>query len=413
MHYANWNGHLKLADLRRNFAARYPADWLARVGCEVPESGETWIERIIRKPDRIQNPIRYLLMANFAGVSLSELIDLQAPPPFGAAPWPCLNVAAAHYSELRVRACTISPAANGRVLTGTFTCPDCGMTYERIGPDRKDSDRMYRVRIPCYGPVWDETLLRLWPDRSVSLRELSRRLGVDPNTVKLQAGRLGLSIERLDDPDDRDTASSQASTPENFEPKRDVDQCKYLWKKLADELPGATRTGMRRLLPAVYASLRRHAAVWLKNNSPEPLPNTSEKTRIDWEARDSIFAKKAQVAAENLMSRVPPVKLTPTAILREAQCIWAIPRKLPLLPMTLEALARLAEDRVSFAVRRIHAVAEAEGAALPRWQLERKAGLRPDLIRNPEIQLALAMASRKRLAGSEPVARQRASAACA
>lgn len=71
-----------------------------------------------------------------------------------------------------------------------------GMRHgKRRGPNTTDVDRWWRDRTPAYGPVWEELLRSLWRDSTVSLRALSRRLGVDPKTVIRQARRLDLHLE--------------------------------------------------------------------------------------------------------------------------------------------------------------------------------------------------------------------------
>jgi hypothetical protein len=392
--YANYRGHLQNSRLLQDFAAKYSPNWLASIHCELPDSGETWIERLLRKPRGNQHTTRYLLLAHFVGICVPALIEeVQTPHPFGTAPWPCLNRAADHYAKLTVPECGVAPARNGRKLIGTFYCPDCGMTYERVGPDQQVSDRMHRELIPCYGPVWDEALLRLWPDPSVSLRELSRRLGVDSITVKRQTLRLGLPAER---PGHRNGAEVRPSTIPRLVSMRDVDECKDLWLKLRNEHPAATRTTLRKALPPVHAVLRRHASDWLEQNSPKPVSPRSDCLRADWKARDIKLIQQVRTAAERLQSRTPLVRLTSTAILREAGCIWAMSsRKFPLLSGTFAALEYLAESRVTFAVRRVYAAAKRAAGPIQQWKLARIAGLRPDLIHNPEVQHALELASKK------------------
>ncbi len=407
--YANWNGRLHSSKLRRDFAAKYPANWLASIGCAFSDTQETWMERVLRKSRGGQNPIRYILLSHFIGSSISESVNLRLPHPFGAAPWPCLNRAADHFAQPTVPDCRVASAVNGRRLTGRFSCPLCGMTYERTGPDEHDDDRMRRERIPCYGQLWDGALSHLWLDSSVSLRELSRVLGVDPLTAKYQAARLGLPAERSGY---RNGTQVDVSTHTHRGPKKNVDSYKAQWLRFYHENPTATRTILRKAQPATYSFLRRHAAKWLEENSPRPVLPRLVRLRVDWKARDVVLSKKVKAAAAILTSRKRPVRLTRTALLREADCLWAFPRKAELLPSTCAALKANTEDRVTFALRRVRAASELSNGPLPKWKLLRNAGLRPDLAHDADIQRAVEIVSSEKCVNRNKIqARQLAFAA--
>jgi DNA-binding MarR family transcriptional regulator len=48
-------------------------------------------------------------------------------------------------------------------------------------------------RVESYGGVWESALKDWWTDKGISLREIARRLEVDPQTVKSHATRMELS----------------------------------------------------------------------------------------------------------------------------------------------------------------------------------------------------------------------------
>jgi Tn7-like transposition protein D len=285
--------------------------------------------------------------------------------------------------------CKVVPTLNGGRLAGFFECHECGMTYWRVGPDKGLADRMRRDRIPVYGSVWDQALTLLWSDHSVSLRSLCRALGVDSLTARRQASRLGLPAFRHGHRSSNELVPvSGISCPA----KSDIDDRKSQWLALRAESPNASRTALRDASNAAYTFLRRHAPEWLELNSPTPQPRRSDLIRVDWPARDAQIALEVRAAAGTLAAIRPPLRLTRTAILREADHLWIAPEKLSKLPRTDTLLNHLAEGRVSFAIRRIqHTVAEIalNDESAERWKIIRSAGLRSEMLENPKVAKAL------------------------
>ena len=64
--------------------------------------------------------------------------------------------------------------------------------FTRSGPDESEDARYRFGRIKAFGTVWEEQLKEL-VNQKLSLRETARLLGVDANTVKKYARKLGLT----------------------------------------------------------------------------------------------------------------------------------------------------------------------------------------------------------------------------
>jgi hypothetical protein len=109
---------------------------------------------------------------------------------------------------------------------------------------------------------------------------------------------------------------------------------------------------------------------------------------VDWESRDTELAESIKLVAANLYSKVgKPTQITTAAIARAL-----IQKHLDKLPLTAKILADLVETRETFAVRRIQWVVECyrqEGICPQRWQLVRRAGLRPEVELLPSVQNAI------------------------
>ncbi len=393
--YATYSGQIRVRKLRRDFLSRYPADWLGRVGCGLPEKGHGWLERLLRKPRGNQHPLRHLLLIHFLGLRIEKLLGSPVPDhPFGRSPWPCLNRAAVHYGKLTIAVCTVAPTINGGRLAGSFECHECGMTYWRVGPDKGLADRMRRDRIPVYGTVWDQALTSLWSDPSVSLRSLCRALGVDSLTARRQASRLGLPASRHGH---RSPAELVPASGIPCPTTSDIDVRKSQWLALRAESPDARRTALRKANDATYTFLWRHAREWLELNSPFPKIPIGNNRRVNWQARDRNIAKEAEAAHARLRNWSPPVRATRTAIMREAGFPWVSKKKLALLPLTERFLQASIEDRVAFALRRIMQVSQSRvacGEPIQEWELVRISGLRSDLAQQPQVKDALQKALR-------------------
>jgi Tn7-like transposition protein D/TniQ len=391
--YASYGGRLYLASLQRDFEQSYSPEWLARIGCRLPVGGSFWVADMVRARPRSWQPIRHLLLMHFLRLTVDQLFDAdESPHPFGRVPWPCLNLASEHYGSLTVQDCRVKSANSGRRLLGRFECPYCGFVYLRYGPDIELDDMMRRDHIPHYGTVWDRQLTKLWSDSTVSLRCLSERLGVDPTTAKLQAARLGLSSPRSGG---RGGAAVALSPSISVGPRSDPGIYKSDWLNTRAQNPDAGRGRLRKLQPAAYVFLMRHQSTWLQLNSPPVRQIISRSGNVDWVVRDQEIAVEVQSASERLRGWVPPVRLTRTAILREAQCIWALRKTLPEMPLTAQALDQLEESRPKFAIRRISAVLKdclESNQILPTWRIARMSGLRPDMTQEPSVRRALSEA---------------------
>jgi hypothetical protein len=223
---------------------------------------------------------------------------------------------------------------------------------------------------------------------------LAQRLGVDVRTAQRQAVRLSLNPTRAGTRQKANSFSRgriQTSTdPVN------LPEYQSQWLQLQRDRPTYGRLALREAAPALHAFLYRHARNWLEQHSPVPRQPKVACTHANWNDRDIAISSGVAEAAKRLLTRRPLIRLTRTALLREAGSIWAV-AKLPLLPLTKLALERLEEDRAQFAVRRIEAVSSAEsgdGSILPKWRLIRCAGLRPELLALNPVRTAIRRALR-------------------
>jgi hypothetical protein len=393
---ATYSGRVRVSELLNRFCEFYSPELLEQFQCQIDlESQHNWLFRLVRSPKGSQHPLRHLLLMQFLGHTAESFFKLpQQFKPFGKGPWLCLNRAAGHFREPVITECKVVYSKEHGKPSGTFHC-SCGFIYTRTGPDESEEDALRITKIWTFGSVWEDALKTLWNDSSISLRGIARQLGVDAATVKLHAAVLKLDFPRQGKRQTNRMGRTLVCSPE-AEPSISetlLERYRQEWLTVRQEYPDAGRTALKDQFQRAYVWLRRHDREWLEDHLPPPMTKTPPSVRINWEHRDTGLAAAARQAALHLQNKSgKPTQITMTAIGRELGQLALIQRHLDKLPVTAQALSELVETREAFASRRVHWVVECykqEGICPPRWQLVRRAGLRPEIEALPRVQNAV------------------------
>ncbi|SEA63582.1 TnsD family Tn7-like transposition protein [Rubrimonas cliftonensis] len=212
-----------------------------------------------------------------------------------------------------------------------------------------------------------EARLRAAVATSPVLTRVARELGVDANTVRRHAARLGLNAPWK--PLATATRGPDAGTDHDH--RRD-------WATLRAAEPTLSRKALRTRLPAAHAWLRRHDPDWLATHSPQLRRRTRGRARVDWAATDRALAADIGRAATRLLAQAPPVRITCASVERAlGRPGWLAPRRAK-LPLSDAAVRAVSEDVGAFQARRrlwAEGTLLAEGPA-PDWRVRRLAGLR-------------------------------------
>lgn len=375
-------GSLHIARLRTAFLNVFPSELLQLLQAEINlEDAETWLERLLRRPQRFHHPLLHLLVIRFLDHTVASLTAAETNTAyFGAGPWPCLNAACKHHHRPVITEFALSFSRDSGRPVGSFACPHCGMRYARVGPDQSPADQLRMSRCETFGPIWEAALGKLWSDNNVSLRAKARRLGVDPRTVQRHAARLGLaqplSVSRRAGAIDRPTG-----------PAAGTEKCRAMrlaWLTARSRNPDATTTELRQMAPAAAAWLYRHDREWFDAHKPSARRRRRQDVRVDWTLRDlqtttACIRSLVELMAEDSDGCLgnPARRLTRTAVARNAGVQGLLPRRAEKMPLAASILARLAESRREFAVRRVWCSAyrclESREPG-PRWQLIRASG---------------------------------------
>lgn len=375
---AQVSGRIRARDFVLQFEQFYGQDWLRAMGCGLTEDGEqAWVLRMVRRPKGSQHPLKHLLLAYFLGITMETLLG---PKPSSNSVksnhlWPCLNPAANHYGQPLISEAQSEIRKTTRGTIGIFTCT-CGFSYRcAIG-----SDPYQEAKVVQFGSLWESRLQALSEDPKMTLRGAARILGVDPGTVKYHATRL--KLKRWQHP----------PAPEKSHPPEPVESQRQKWLDLKVQYPDMGRTALRQTAPAVWTWLYRHDREWLMAHQPPTLLTLrpERRSRVNWIQRDRDCAAQIPAIVSRLKQQQDPItRITARAIFRDLGRSSWFERHRDKLPLTIQAISGVVEDRTVFALRRLNMAAAdfwRTGYQPKPWELLRVAGIRTDLALLPEVQ---------------------------
>jgi hypothetical protein len=343
-----------------------------------------WLSDLIRsnKIGVTFHPIRHLLLMTFLGLTAKEFFtSFVEYKPFNEPPYPCLNKAAEHYRELRIKECQIfdnlskEDNKKGRPLA-VFHC-DCGFIYQRIGPDNSEEDRFTYSLVREYGHVWENEFTGLWADLSISNTEIGRRLGIDQTSVSRQAIRLNLPRNT------EDTRSLQGYL-RHQNPNKRFSQMRQnhrdQWLEVIKNNPGSTRGELAHPNIFLYLWLRRNDRDWHEQHLP-PVSKPAKKGEIlDWKKIDEELSEKVENVCDGIMTiKTFPVRVSTTEIIRRAGNQTWIEKRERKLPLTTKIINERLESLEDYMIRKAQWAKEEflKEKKLPtKEQLKMKAGVK-------------------------------------
>jgi hypothetical protein len=362
--FSTFRGLIFIDKLTEAFNNHYSPTILKLLQCDFDElRKDHWLISLFRRKSLIRHPLRHLLAINFLGYTVEEFFKLSVEfKPFGDGPWPCLNNVCQHFKQPVIKECHITPHPKKRSdPVGTFQCI-CGYTYSRKGPDTCAEDQFRKSpHKTVYGPLWESTLVRLWNDEAINLRQIARRLGVQDIFVKRQAALLELTFPRVGSEKSTQLTSNLLYYRLNSNPETkkhntlENHQKKFL--EVRKEHPLASRSKLEEICSYTYDWLRRNCPDWLETHSPPSRAakeTYSPSSKVDWEKRDIELAAEVKASALRITSNPEyPVRVTKTGIGIDINKLKQLETQLDKLPLTAKALAEVVETHEEFAVRKI------------------------------------------------------------
>lgn len=380
MGLANMNGNIKQKELIKSFINYFGEEFLTLIGSSIDvHSDHNWLTDLVRRKNKTSHPLRHLLLLKFIGVTIEELFTNKFEyKPFGNGEWPCLNPAADHYLENTIKEIEIKYNTDSKNPLGTFRC-SCGFTYLRSGPDTESDDRYKISKVKNYGTVWEEKIKEL-AEKKLSLRETSRRLKVDPATVKKYAKKLGVKTyweNRSNKEEEEILCKDQVNTLDNL---IDVRRNEWLW--LMKQNPDKGKAELRQLNKALYVYLYRKDKEWLNSNSPKKRTTANVSERVDWKKRDDeIVLNVKRVVNEIVNSQGKPQRITITLVGGRLGIKALLEKHLDKLPKTKKYIDEVTENITEFQLRRIKWAIQKiknDGQEIKLWKIFRYAGIRKE-----------------------------------
>ena len=252
----------------RDITQQYSTSLLETLQCSIPAKAfahrSFWLTKLIHGLNCVQPPVRHLLLMDFLGVSAQDFFDPERhAEKFGTKLRACDNPFCPKSGQL---VATIDYHYNRRTKAAELrtTCPECGRISLRIKVGNLEKEKIVE-----YGYAWDAELARLWPDKSLSFRNVARKLGVSScGPVRIQAFRLDLPFPRVGGR----FAIKLRVTPrfvtiaqhrETERPKRRAE-----WLAICKSHPSASSSELRPLASACYSWLYEHDRNWFNDSLP-------------------------------------------------------------------------------------------------------------------------------------------------
>jgi hypothetical protein len=356
---AYYTGRVKQKDWREYFLSIYSEDVLHLFHSSL--SGEQdWLSQIVQKNRKSFHPIRHLLVMSAIEMTIEEVFYSKLPQPFGQPNHPCQNFVCDYFNVPIIENVSITLCEKTKMPIGTFTCPICEFSYTRRGPDQSEADKFRRTRVKSYGSLW-ERKLQEFSKSGLGLRELSRRMGADPNTIK----------RFLNDEEEGDLEIEQS--------KDFISHDRQNWLSLQRECPHKSTKQLREVNKALYMRLYRSDRDWLKQNSTKLLKRTSSG-RVDWNKRDEEILDKVIGVVENLlMSENKPDRITVGKIGYLIGERALLEKKLEKMPKTnfylqekVETVEQFQKRRILYTIRHF----KENGEELVPWKIVRYSGIK-------------------------------------
>lgn len=392
-YYSGRVKHNKFLTACQNFFSPKLFEMIGRVS-----KRDSWISILVQvdKTDVIFHPIRHLLLMTFLGVTAEEFFtSFVEYKPFGDPPYPCLNKAANHFGEMRIKKYQIlenqsKDEKKKGCPVAIFSC-DCGFIYQRIGPDKAEEDKFSFSLVREYGILWETKLAELWKDLTLSSSQIGKQLGISQVSVCRHAIRLNLPMNT------ENTRSLQGYN-RHRNPNKSFSQMRQNyrdeWLEVIKNNPDLTRQELTKVANFLYLWLRRNDSNWLEEHLPPVNKVPRNKETLDWKRIDEeLSAEVENICDEILNIKTFPVRVCITEIISRSGYKTWLEKRGKKLPLTNELMSQKLESLEDFMIRKINWAKEEflrEGKIPTKPQFEIKAVVRNKTSRESEkIQSAI------------------------
>ena len=190
--YATVNGGLRQKRLITDFERFWGNEVLEMTHNTITKTNNSnWLLEMGWDRPLTADPVKHILLIRFLGLTPAEVFNHKIEYlPFGNPPYPCLNPVCIKYENEIIESVEIKNSYKTKSPIGYFTCPVCGFSYLRRGPDKDSEDRYRYSRIVDYGDYWREELMRLLKKNSVP--KVAKIMGTTHTTIYDYLRRMGI-----------------------------------------------------------------------------------------------------------------------------------------------------------------------------------------------------------------------------
>lgn len=341
--FVTYEGKIRIKEVFKSFINYYPNTFLKSIRHEVNSKSTTdWLKKTMgyKISQKTINPVNHILLINFLFGNINNFINAENDYyPFGKGPWPCLNPVSDHYLKNTINECTIKKTPQSNIVYGFFSC-GCGYTYRRKGPDTNMANKYNKSSIVSYGDVWKDRLIQELKTNK-SIKEISRIMGCDPNTVKRYIRILSNSQnkDKIDQSKLKKERLNQIKLEKKLANRQKV-------KDLISNNPYITRTEIKNTLKIPYRFLYRYDSQWMCSI----LPTKKHKSvSTNWLKKDTILADRIRIAADEIL-REEEVRITLRKI-QDRICYFDLKANLYRLPLCTKVLKERLETRSDYRKR--------------------------------------------------------------
>lgn len=244
-----------------DFIKRFPVSLLDLIGVSIQGEAIRGINKIFWKRETTIHPLYVLLLILFFGGTIENFLSRSIKyTPFGNGPWPCLNKICSKFTEKVVDSVELKNTRHFAKPRGIFKCTECGFTYSRLGPDKKQEDIYQYDLIPQTGQLWDAKFEELLNNDIVYLSEMTQELGVGTVFLRLRLkerfGKINLHQSRM-------------LAVKQMQRNRVTD--------IARDNPGITLTEITKIEPKLIKWMQAYDVEWLRGN----VKYTRERLRLE------------------------------------------------------------------------------------------------------------------------------------
>lgn len=253
----------------------------------------------------------------------------------------------------------------------------------------------------------DEVLRQILTKSSGSLRQAAKATGISVTTLRLDAARLGISVQTkpkklipsiinalkqdflIGLPLYEISAKEGVSIPTLYRVLRMFPGVAEKWRALQESQELEKRrkrflTNKKRTIrdKQDYIWLYRHDRAWLQQQVKARVhPISKRARRVDWDARDKLLAARiTEWFALEIQANKRPMRITISSIGKSLHVAAWLDFYLEKLPLTKTTIKPLLEKPEQFQLRRLawaHRELNAKGLPIVQWRLIKMASIRP------------------------------------